>query len=147
MSRSPPFIAIQLAVAGLSLFMVSACAAGDLSGTASPIAKQNTAVDGELIELHDQFVKYKESGQSSEPFKATNPQLRINDGFVLIDAVASDVTVELENDLRVLGAMQVASYGRTVSCSFPISSIMQLAGLDSLRFARASYATTWPVTN
>jgi len=129
----------------LALIVLSACIT--VACAASADAKEKGVVDHVLIELHDQFRLHKESSQDSGPFKTANSMLRIVDESVLIDVVAADSTAALENDLRLLGATHVSSYGRIVSCFFPIERITELAVLDSLKFARPAYAATRPVTN
>ena len=132
------------ALAALSIFIVSSCVANDIESIASADAKANGKVDVALIELHGQFIEHTETNQATEQFAPTNPQLRIVDGQVLIDVVASENTAALEIELRALGATHLSSYGRIISCFFPISGIESLAGLDGLKFARPAYSTTRP---
>ena len=132
------------ALAALSILIISSCAASDRQPFASIDAKANGKVDAALIELHGQFIEHTETNQATEQFEFTNPPLRIVDGQVLIDAVASENTAALEIELRALGATHLSSYGRIISCFFPISGIESLAGLDGLRFARPAYSTTRP---
>ena len=135
------------ALAILSILLTCSCAVGD-SQTVAPVKPTKTEkVDQVLIELHDQFIRHKESGEDSERFEGTYPQVRIVNERVLVDAIAAKGTVELENELRRLGATNLSSYGRIVSCYLPIASIAQLAAIDNLQFARASRPTTRPSRN
>jgi hypothetical protein len=130
------------ALAVLSILIVCSCVANDIQSIASADAKAIRKVDHALIELHDEFSQYIEAGKDIKQFNATNPQLRIVDGQVLIDAVASGNTAALENELRALGAAHLSSHGQMVSGFFPITGIGTLAGLTSLKFARPAYTTT-----
>ena len=132
------------ALAVLSLLFVYSCAASDGQPIEFAEVKQNSKVDHALVELHEQFTTYKKTHKDSEHFESTNPQLRIADGRVLIDAIAADSAAALESELRALGAKHLSSYGRVVSGFFPITGIARLADLTSLNFARPAYATTRP---
>ena len=135
---------LQTVLAALSISIVCSCVANESQPIAFAEAKENGKVDHALIELHDQFRQYTGSNQDVEQFVATNTQLRIVDGYVLIDAVASGNTAALENQLRAMGATHLSSHGQMVSGFFPIAGTERLAGLASLKFARPAYATTQP---
>jgi len=135
-----------LVFAGLSILLTCSCAANGSQITKPVEAEKGSKVDHELIELQVQLVRYKETHQDLKQFAVDHAQLRIVDEQVLIDAIASVDANALEDDLRRLGATQLSSYGSIVSCFFPIERISDLAGLDSLRFARPAYVTTWPAT-
>ncbi len=66
----------------------------------------------------------------------------VRDGKVLIDAVAAGDVADLEADLKRLGMEGTAAFGRICSGWLPISACDDLNDLSSLRFARASLATT-----
>lgn len=135
------------ALALLAILLTCSCAAGDSQAVGPDKPVKTGKVDHALIELHDQFSQYKEAGGDSEHFEVTNPQVRIVNDSVLVDAVATEGTVALQNDLRRLGATHLSSYGRIVSCYLPIASIEQLADIDSLQFVRAARPTTHPSRN
>ena len=147
MIRSISLTASRLAVAGLSLFLAWSCAAEDTNGVGTHKNMKNSRVDHALTELHDQFMRHKESDRDAGQFESTNKQLHIVDGYVVVDAVAADDIAELEEDLRLLGATHLSTYGGLVSCLLPIRNIIELAALDSLKFARPAYAITRPDTD
>ncbi|GJL79849.1 MAG: hypothetical protein NPINA01_28380 [Nitrospinaceae bacterium] len=70
------------------------------------------------------------------------PMLPVSDGFVTIDAIASNDTKALKTDMETLGLKNSASFGRVVSGLFPISQISKLSDLKSLKYVRASSAIT-----
>ena len=135
------------ALAILSILLSCSCAVGDSQAVAPIKPAKHEKVDQVLIELHDQFVRHKETGGDSERFKGTDLQVRIVNDRVLVDAVATDGTAALQQDLQRLGATHVSSYGRMVSCYFPIANIDQLAAIASLQFARAAHPATRPARN
>jgi hypothetical protein len=134
----------------LSLLLVSPTVAGqgevsDLSlGPASQNLikyKQLTKVTHDLVVLqkaHETHVQL----HSLEPFKPSNPYLRVVDGRVVIDAVASGEAKELLTDLEALGLQNGAAFGRMVSGRLPIAAIEKLQNLDSLKFVRPAYMAT-----
>ena len=140
-------VTARTALAILSILLTSSCAVGDSQAVAPVKPAKSEKVDQVLIELHDQFIRHKETGGDSEPFKGTNPQVRIVNETVLVDATATEGTVALENELRSLGASNLSSYGRIVSCYLPIASIDQLAAIKSLQFVRAARPATRPARN
>jgi hypothetical protein len=77
----------------------------------------------------------KEETQSPHP-------LQISDGFVAIDVIASKNAEILKADLEALGLKKSALFGRVVSGLLPIAEIPKLSSLESLRFARPSFAQT-----
>ena len=140
-------IILRSILAALSVLIACSCVASDAQlvvPTGSEKRSNVANIDRALIELHNQFIAYIDTDQDADQFIAANPQLRVVDGHVLIDAVASESTVELESDLRSLGATSLSSHGQIVSCFFPIAGTKQLAELDSLKFARPAYSTTRP---
>ena len=147
MNRLSMSVTARAALAVLSMLLFSSCVVGASQAVASAKPVKSEKVDQVLIELHDQFIRHKETGGESEPFKGTNLQVRILDETVLVDAIASEGTVALENELRRLGATNLSSHGRVVSCYLPIASIDQLAAIESLQFVRASRPATRPARN
>ena len=140
-------VTARTALTVLSILLTSSCAAGDSQAVAPVKPAKSENVDQVLIELHDQFIRHKETGGDSERFKGTNLQVRIVNQSVLVDAVATEGTAALEKDLQGLGATHVSSYGRIISCYLPIASIDQLAAIGSLQFVRAARPTTRPSRN
>ncbi len=65
-----------------------------------------------------------------------------SDGYVIIDAVASNLTSDLEVSMKALGARNVSSKGRTVSAQFPADRLGELNASQYLAFARPAFATT-----
>ncbi len=68
--------------------------------------------------------------------------MRIIDGRVVIDAVASADVSALQADLEALGMHGAVAAGRIVSGQLPIFAIDALAALASLQFVRPAYAST-----
>ncbi|MFQ5828838.1 MAG: hypothetical protein ACE5JD_06740 [Candidatus Methylomirabilia bacterium] len=98
-------------------------------------------VSGDLAGLYDEYVSYLKRGSGTR-FKPGNPLLRVIDGRVVIDAVASGDAGTLRSDLEALGMQKAAAFGRMVSGQLPILAIDDMAALDSLKFARPAYAST-----
>ena len=96
-------------------------------------------ISSELFALYDAYLDAQRRGV---PFAASDPLVRIVDDRVIVDAVASGDVTALETDLRALGMREAVSAGRIVSGQLPISAIAALAGLQSLRFARAAASAT-----
>ena len=103
--------------------------------------KQLTKVSHDLVALQKAHGTHVKS-RSLEPFKPSNPHLRVVDQHVVVDAVASGEAKELLTDLEALGLQKGATFGRMVSGRLPIEAIDDLAGLDSLKFARPAQAIT-----
>lgn len=64
------------------------------------------------------------------------------DGYVIIDAVASGRTEDLEATVKALGGRNVSAFGRTVSAEFPPSRLADLGASNYLAFARPAMAAT-----
>ncbi len=109
------------------------------TGKGGPMAK----IAADLIVLYDAYVSYLAKG-GGPAFKPNNPLLRVIDGRVIIDAVASGDVNALKSDLEALGMREAVAFGRIVSGQLPIRAISALAGLASLRFAQPAYASTRP---
>ena len=129
---------VTLSVCGTILLIVAGggnAQAG--SGKDGPLAK----VSGELAALYDEYASYVERG-SGETFRPSNPLLRVINGRVVIDAVASGDAGALQADLEALGMQNAAAFGRMVSGQLPVGAIKSMAGLGSLKFTRPAYALT-----
>ena len=129
---------VTLSVCGTILLIVAGGGNAQAdSGKDGPWAK----VSGELAALYDEYVSYVERG-SGETFRPSNPLLRVINGGVVIDAVASRDAGALQSDIEALGMQKAAAFGRMVSGQLPILAIDDMAALDSLKFARPAYAST-----
>ena len=107
------------------------------TGKQEPSAK----VDHALVVVSDEYVAYLAQGGGAA-FMPSNPLLRVSEGRVVIDAVASGEVHALQADLEALGMQGAVAFGRIVSGQLPIAAIKALAPLASLQFARPAYATT-----
>ncbi|HSE85001.1 MAG TPA: hypothetical protein VLJ79_02155 [Candidatus Binatia bacterium] len=121
-------------VSSASCTLTSAQAVGDKAERMSKVAQ-------ELIALYDEYSAYSASGKIGV-FRPSDPQLRIIDNRVVMDAVASGDVEVLKSDLISLGVQRAVAFGRTVSGELPIPAIRAMAGLPSLNFARAVYVST-----
>jgi hypothetical protein len=118
-----------------------ACGSGSQSASAQGKKRWLFKVDHDLATLFEEYESFLQEG-SVAAFKPSNPHLRVVDGRVVIDAVASGEAKELLTDLEALGLQNGAAFGRMVSGRLPIETIDDLAGLDSLKFARPAQAIT-----
>jgi hypothetical protein len=71
-------------------------------------------------------------------FAAQDSFLQVIDGFVVIDAVASEDTASLLADLELLGLEAGSSFGSFVSGRLPIDAIDDVSSLATLQFASAA---------
>ncbi|MDP6674884.1 MAG: S8 family serine peptidase, partial [Gammaproteobacteria bacterium] len=104
-----------------------------------------TKLGQELILINKEYQDFTNRGGQTKlrrPFQASNRMLRYRNGLVVIDAVAQDDPKQLRNELVAMGLQHPAIFGRYVSGLMPISQIMQIGSLNSLRLARLSYART-----
>jgi hypothetical protein len=97
-------------------------------------------ISPELLALYQEY-SLKRDSKGQQPLGTTGVLVRIIDGYVLVDAVASGDVNTLKADLIALGLRDGVSFERVVSGQLPITSIPSLGELSSLRFARASAAT------
>jgi subtilisin family serine protease len=102
----------------------------------SAMSKADTA----LSIAFDEYRKHTTPGKRSreQPFKSSNPFLRLVDGRVAIDARAAVSGAVLEADLRRLGLLNSQRYGEVVSGMLPVARIDRAAALSSLRSISAS---------
>jgi hypothetical protein len=121
-------------VSSPSCTLTSAQTVGDKVETISKVSQ-------ELIVLYDEYSAYLASGKAGV-FRPSDPQLRIIDNRVVVDAVASGDVEVLKSDLISLGMQRAVAFGRTVSGELPIPAIRAMAALPSLNFARAVYVST-----
>jgi hypothetical protein len=97
-------------------------------------------VGPELVSLYNQYSSYMAS-HNAGTFQSTDPLVRVVDGRVIVDAVASGDVDALKADLVSLGMQQAVAFGHVVSGQLPISAIPDMAALPSLNFARAASAS------
>jgi hypothetical protein len=98
-------------------------------------------VSHDLAVVYDELESYLAQGGGAA-FTPSNPLLRVQEGQVSIDAVASDDVHTLQADLEALGMQGAVAFGRIVSGQLPLAAINALATLASLQFAQPAYATT-----
>ena len=107
--------------------------------------------DSETAKLsHGLSWLYQEYNSFLSNFRANTPRqfepstrfLSVFNGYVLIEAVAAADPEALETDLKRLSMQNIARFRSHVSGRLPIESLMQLARLKSLKFARPAYFTS-----
>ena len=119
----------------MALLTLMSCTGRPEAAISDPMAK----VGPELQRLYE---TYRAAQTTGSPFVSTDPLVRVADGRVVIDAVASEDVEVLKKDLVALGLEHPASAGRIVSGYLPVSAIPAMAALPSLRFARAAMSAT-----
>ena len=105
------------------------------AGQAGPLGKLDSGL-GRLLAEYQAHAALSEASA----FKPSSPLLRVSDGYVLIDAVASRDSSALVADLRALGLRGGSTIGRYVSGRLPLDVLDDLAGLDGLQFASPAMA-------
>jgi hypothetical protein len=103
--------------------------------------KTMAKVSPDLAGVYDEYMSYQAQGGRGV-FTPKNSLLRVIDGRVVIDAVASADVNTLQADLQALGMQGTVAAGRIVSGRLPILAIDALGALASLQFARPAYAST-----
>ncbi len=100
---------------------------------------------GELPRLQSDFLAHlaKQGVAAGKTFRPATEMLRVSDGFVLVDLVATEGATSLRTDLIALGATDVFVHKSIVSARLPISALKKVGDLSSLKFARPSLFTTW----
>lgn len=105
-----------------------------------PIAAK---VGSQIASLYEEYTSSEVSTFSTlETSQPRNSMLRMDDGAVAMDFIATGDADTLLADLEKLGLKQGSVYGRYVSGMLPIEAIAPVADLKSLQFARAAMATT-----
>lgn len=142
MVRSPT-VALALAVL-LGLFLPSPTAAQqpadsihraaledfhgpDLEGKDGPLAKAGL----DLLVLYHEYRAFQQHGEDA--FRPSVSGVRVRNGRVSVDAIATDGAEHLRADLEALGLTDAATAGRIVSGQLPIDSIPGLATVETLR--------------
>jgi hypothetical protein len=99
-----------------------------------------------LLAIHREYEAYLEQagseGRGAATFGPRDTLARVADGYVVIDAVATDDAEVLAAELEGIGLKDTAVFGRMVSGLLPISAIPELERIESLHFARPAYAMT-----
>ena len=93
---------------------------------------------GDLAELYEEYEAFLRQ-PSSAHFQSSNPLLQVNDGFVIINAVADGAGEALLADLESLGLQNGAHYGAVISGLLPIQAIDDMVKLGNLKFASPAY--------
>jgi hypothetical protein len=98
----------------------------------------------ELLRLYNEFNSFQQTfGLDAAPqFRPRNRLIKLFRGRVAIEAVAAADTDRLLSDLRQLNLQNFKKYKRHVSGHLPIRALIQMAALDSLKFARPALFTT-----
>jgi hypothetical protein len=104
--------------------------------------KTDGPVSQELIDLAKEYDEYLKSDKPSFEFVPRNPTIRIDSGFVLIDATTLESGEELFAELSAHGMKNGSAYGTSVSGWFPIDSIAVAVRLTRLKFMRAAQMAT-----
>jgi subtilisin family serine protease len=107
------------------------------TGKAGLLAK----LDHALAVVSEEYFTYLAQGGGAA-FTPSNSLLRVSEGRVIVDAVASGDVHALQADLEALGMQGAVAFGRIVSGRLPIAAIKGMAALASLQFARPAYVTT-----
>jgi hypothetical protein len=98
-------------------------------------------VDHALAEVYEEQEAYLAQGGGAT-FTPSNPFVRVSEGRVVIDAVASGDVHALQAELEALGMQRAVVFGRIVSGWVPIFAIEDMAALATLLVARPAYAAT-----
>ena len=96
---------------------------------------------GALTALRAEHAAHLAAGRGTV-FTSRNPLLGRMGNWVIVDAIASGSPDRLRGDLEALGMRETSQAGNVVSGRLPIQAVDRLETLNSLRFARPSYALT-----
>jgi hypothetical protein len=113
----------------------------DLKGKDGPLHK----LVPDLIRLMFDYEDYRAAAAvrpQTLPFTARNTLLHVQDGLIVIDAIARGDPRQLLQQLVAAGLQQPAVFGHVVSGRLPITALRSIAGLDTLIQARPAYAAT-----
>jgi len=144
MIRTAFYLILMLAPGAL---LVTGCrgdqpAVHDRNGLA---VKPAGKVGPDLAKLYQEWAASKQaSGEdgSASAFEPSNPNLRVADGTVVVDAVSAGPVEPLIKDFEKLGAHDIKSFRTTVSARVPLAAIPSLEGLASLESVKPAYART-----
>jgi hypothetical protein len=121
----------------MAVVILASTRAWATTGKEGPRAK----LSRDLAVLSDEYFSSLAQGGGAV-FTPSNTLVRVIDGRVVIDAVASGDVHALQADLEALGMQGAVAFGRIVSGQLPIAAIQDMAALASLQFTRPAYATT-----
>ncbi len=96
------------------------------------------AADLDLLLLYHRYQEAKDK----DAFSPAQPQMRVSEGDVTVEAVAADEVEALRSDLEQLGMTNTATAGQVVSGRLPIEQIPDAAQLETLRSLMPSHART-----
>jgi hypothetical protein len=116
------------------------CSADVWAQTGSAInGKENSRVSNHLLKLHNEYEIHLQT-MAPSVFRPSDPVLRMLDGAVVVDAVATGDADMLRISLEGLGLRNASVFGRVVSGLLPIESIPQLDNVAELNFVRPAFA-------
>jgi hypothetical protein len=101
----------------------------------------NAKIGPWLDNLYQEYVVAQGKGVRQQDFRTTNKALRVANGTVAVDALATNGAA-LTRSLRAMGASVVSASGPLVSARVPVSALGRLAADPALAFARPVMATT-----
>ena len=139
-----------LLLAGLLVLALPATA--EIRGLPGPevltrvVASAAPAAGDRMVKVSPQlqalYQAYLATQGTGAPLVPPDPLVRVVDGRVVIDAVASGNVDDLKAELVALGLQRAAQAGRIISGQLPISAIPAMAALPDLAFARAAISMT-----
>src|SRR5215213_980075 len=97
----------------------------------APNAKIGPWLDG----LYAEYRQARGKGVTDQQFRSSNRALRVSNGMVSIDAMATDGAA-LARSLRAMGATNVSAKGPLVSARVPVDALGRLAADAALVYAR-----------
>jgi Ca2+-binding RTX toxin-like protein len=89
-----------------------------------------------VVELEYEAAVANSRGDSFQP---SNSSLQVENGFIVIEAIANGNAAALRADLEQLGLRNAVTFGLYVSGLFPLAQISDIAKLATLDFARPAY--------
>ena len=101
----------------------------------------NAKLGARLDHLYAAYLESRRAGVTEQAFRDNNKALRVADGMIGVDAMATDGEA-LVRSLRALGATHVRAVGPLVSARVPVSALGRLAADEALAYARPVMAKT-----
>lgn len=98
-------------------------------------------IGGDLLALHEEYQRHLRVSVNA-PFVSANSAAPVAQGAVTIDVVTDGDGAAVLARLEALGLRDGDSYRHLVSGRLPIGALLELAGVEGIRFARPAYATT-----
>ena len=96
----------------------------------------------ELLELVVEYETYLQSARPIVDFVPSDSSVRVDSGFVLVDATALQSGDDLLTELVGHGLKSGSAFGLMVSGWFPIAVIAAAPEMTHLKFMRAAQAAT-----